>query len=156
MCKSAACAKLKCANAFCFQKKHEAPKKECTQTLHYVKLSYEAKQDCANVFCSICTTMRCAKRNGKLKILHGKSQCARAFCFCCFGKAIQDIKLMNLEKLGRANKFCFNGSTQFMKTKCIQKKYNMFSVPVCFVFLALMEQCTKSLCKAEACSKTKL
>ena len=52
-----------CANAFCFQKKHEAPKKECTQTLHYVKLSYEAKQDCANVFCSICTTMRCAKRN---------------------------------------------------------------------------------------------
>ena len=71
-----------------------------------------------------------------LKILHEKSQCARAFCFCCFGKAIQDIKLMNLEKLGRANKFCFNGSTQFMKTKCIQKNTTC-SVCQCALFLLL-------------------
>ena len=71
-----------------------------------------------------------------LKILHGKSQCARAFCFCCFGKAIQDIKLMNLEKLGRANKFCFNGSTQFMKTKCIQKNTTC-SVCQCALFFLL-------------------
>ena len=66
MCKSAACAKLKCANAFRFQKRS----KGCTQTLHYVKLSYEAKQDCANVFCSICTTMRCAKRNAHAKNIY--------------------------------------------------------------------------------------
>ena len=48
--KSAACAKLDCANAFCSEKKNEVPKKGRTQTLHYVKLSYEAKQDCANAF----------------------------------------------------------------------------------------------------------
>ena len=47
MCKSAACAKLDCANAFCSEKKNEVPKTGRTQTLHYVKMSYEAKQDCA-------------------------------------------------------------------------------------------------------------